>query len=999
MVVDLPIQFERPGWLLLLLLIIPCFLMARRSIAGSSRAKATVTFALRVIVILLLATALAQPIWEKRGEGLTVGVILDRSQSIPLPLKASSVTFLQKAIAAKENREDRVAVVTIARDANIQAMPDNYSTVGGGGDEGDLTATNLAAGVRMYLAIAPDDTANRMVLVSDGNETIDSVLAAAEIAKANNIPIDTILLEYEHKNEVIFERIIAPARARQGQSINLKLVLRTQSDTAGTIHLRMNDHPIDLDPAAEGEGMYVELKAGPAQVFPVTLSLDKPGPHQFHATFEPANVNDDEIERNNSAVAVTFVGGQGKVLVVDESGLESEYLVRALEQSDIAVEVGPPEVLSGGAVFVAGYDAIVLANVPRHAFDDDQDKVLHAYVHDLGGGLIMLGGDQSFGAGGWIGSETAKALPVKLDPPQTRQMMRGALALVMHSCEMPQGNFWGQKVAISAIEALSSLDYVGIVVFGGWGGPGGVNASWAHQMSIAGDKSAAIAAAKKMTVGDMPDFESSMQVAYDGLIAVRAGQRHSIIISDGDPSPPSNAMLQKYIDAKITVTTVMVAGHGSPMDNASMRATAETTGGRFYNITNPKNLPQIFIKEAQIVSRSLIQEDHFQPRVASRLPGPIEGFTAVPAIDGYVLTAPREGLAQIPIVNDTSEGADPIYAFWNYGLGKSVAFTSDLTGKWGSAWASWEQFRAFWEQSIRWAMRPSSPINLNLVTRQEGDRAIVELEALGADASFLNFMQTNAVILGPDNSAEPLSLQQTGPGRYRGEFRTADAGAYLVNVNYAAGGSAETAVKGNLQAAVTVPYAAEFKAVKHNAAILKELSDRTKGRFLTEHDPALVNLFEPESLEVPKSPKEIWDLMAILAAALFVFDVAARRLSVDPKLMAALAGRAVGKRADASTETVAAWKRTKSQVAHRKLPEKKSGAATERSVKFEASHEDAKLAIDVGAEMPQDMRATPEKAAVKRQPEQPKDEGDYTSRLLAAKRRARGEGDQKDDKP
>ncbi|MCI0363968.1 MAG: VWA domain-containing protein, partial [Phycisphaerales bacterium] len=307
-VVDLPIQFERPGWLLLLLLIIPCFLMARRSIAGSSRAKATVTFALRVIVILLLATALAQPIWEKRGEGLTVGVILDRSQSIPLPLKASSVTFLQKAIAAKENREDRVAVVTIARDANIQAMPDNYSTVGGGGDEGDLTATNLAAGVRMYLAIAPDDTANRMVLVSDGNETIDSVLAAAEIAKANNIPIDTILLEYEHKNEVIFERIIAPARARQGQSINLKLVLRTQSDTAGTIHLRMNDHPIDLDPAAEGEGMYVELKAGPAQVFPVTLSLDKPGPHQFHATFEPANVNDDEIERNNSAVAVTFVG-------------------------------------------------------------------------------------------------------------------------------------------------------------------------------------------------------------------------------------------------------------------------------------------------------------------------------------------------------------------------------------------------------------------------------------------------------------------------------------------------------------------------------------------------------------------------------------------------------------------------------------------------------------------------------------------------------------------
>ena len=151
----MPIQFDKPIWLVLLALIVPCFFMARRSIGGQSRGKATTTFALRVIVIVLLATALAHPIWEKRGEGVTVTILLDRSQSVPLPLKSSSLDFLRKAVDAKKNREDRVAVITVAKDANIVAMPDSYSAVTAGSAEGDLTATNLAAGLRTSSTLRP----------------------------------------------------------------------------------------------------------------------------------------------------------------------------------------------------------------------------------------------------------------------------------------------------------------------------------------------------------------------------------------------------------------------------------------------------------------------------------------------------------------------------------------------------------------------------------------------------------------------------------------------------------------------------------------------------------------------------------------------------------------------------------------------------------------------------------------------------------------------------
>lgn len=996
----MPIQFDKPVWLFLLLLIIPCFLIAMRSIGGLSRAKATTTFALRVLVILLLATALAHPVWEKRGEGVTVTILLDRSQSIPLPLKASSLKFFDRAVEAKENREDRVAVITIAKDANIVAMPDKNSAVSAGSDEGDLTATNLAAGIRTALAIMPNDTANRIVLASDGNETMESVMTAAEIALANNVPIDVAILQYEHANEVIFERIIAPARARKGQTINVRLALRTQKDTSGTIYLKMNGVPIDLDPEAEGDGWHRQLTAGPANVFPVTLKMESSGPVQFDAVFVPDDPASDGVDRNNAAVAVTFVGGEGKVLVIDDSGTESEYLVRALSQARMSVDVRPPGEITS-AVVLAGYDAVILANIPRYEFDDQQDKALHAYVHDLGGGLVMLGGPESFGAGGWIDSEVSKVLPVKLDPPQTRQQVRGALALVMHSCEMPQGNYWGQQVAISAISALSSMDYVGICVFNwGAGGPNLNGASWALPMTVAGDKSVPINAAKKMVVGDMPSFEDSMLLSFQGLMSVPAGQRHAIVISDGDPAPPSQATMDKYLGSKITITAVMVAGHGGP---SAMQNMANATGGRFYNVTNPKQLPQIFIKEAKIVSRSLIQEDLYQPQVVSRLPGPTEGFASVPGISGYVLTAAREGLAQMPIANVTSEGPDPIYAYWNYGLGKSIAYTSDLSGRWGSQWVSWEQFRAFWEQSIRWVMRPSASANLLVNTRQEGDRAIVEVEALDANASFLNFMQTNAVVLHPDNEATPLSLQQTGPGKYRGEFRTNDAGAYLVNINYAAG-SGDSAARGNLQAAVTVPYSREFRDVRHNAALLKDLAEKTKGRVLDvdPNSPEMMDLFNRDRLEVPKSPKEIWDLLAMIAAALFVFDVAARRLSIDPKLLGALAARLAGRRSDASTDTVAAWKRAKSQVSHRKTEAKpKPAEPADRKVRFEATDQDAKTAIDVGSEIPQDMRAQPAKpeARPSKPAPEPADEGDYTSRLLAAKRRARGGDGEENPKP
>lgn len=1010
----LPVQFDHPLWLLLILLIVPVFLLGRRSIGGLSRTKATVVFAFRCLVIIALAVALAEPIWARRGEGVTVTFLLDRSQSIPMRDKRMTAQDMRQVANDKQNPQDRIAVITIGRESSIAALPDRLSTVPDDGqlDPADLTATNLADGARIAIALVPDDTANRLVLVSDGNETIGSITETVELAKANGIPIDVFVVEYDHDREVIFDRINAPARARENQFVPLKLVLRSQSANSGTVQLQMNGVPQDADPDSPGTGLHVELKPG-VTVVPMSVLVRDPGPVNFAATFEPDNREGDTPE-NNTAVAVTFVGGQGRVLIIDDGSVESGPLAQALTEAGVAYQVSPPEALAGGLVFLSGFDAVVMANIPRWSITPEQDKMLHAYVHDLGGGFVMLGGPESFGAGGWNDSEVAKILPVRLDPPQTRQIQRGALVLIMHSCEMAQGNYWGEKVAESAIKALSRLDYCGIIEFS-WAG-GGTGSAWAFDAQqgpvIVGDKSAALAAVKKMQVGDMPDFGSSMQLAYDGLMPLSAGHKHVVIISDGDPSPPSAALLNSYKQAGITCTTVMVAGHGSPMDNANMNWVATTTGGNFYNVTNPKKLPEIFIQEAQLVSRSLIVEgDIFQPQVVSRLPGPVEGFDSLPSVTGYVLTANREGLSQVPIVSKTTEGDDPIYAHWNYGLGKTIAYTSDITGRWGSRWVSWSQFRAFWEQSIRWCMRPSSPANVLVTTHQEGDRAIVEVEATELDSSFMNFMRTSAIVLRPDASPEPFTLQQVGPGRYRGEFRTSEEGAYLVNVSYAAG-AGDAAMQGSVQAAVTVSYPPEFAAVKHNRALLERVAKQTGGRVLNKEDLEAMVLFDRSKLEIPRSSKPVWDLLVIFAAIMFLLDVAARRVAIDVAQIAGFVQRGFGKRADTSGAAVAAWKRARAGVEEqrdrsvkraRSIGVESESEKADRSTRFEATEQDLKSAIDIGKETGTKRQATDDAPKPKLTKEKPKpeddDDGDYTSRLLKAKRRARGDDENAEQGP
>ena len=864
------------------MLVIPVIVMSWRGMQKrGARSRALAATIARCVVVLLLTVAIARPVWNRTGSGLTLVVLLDRSQSIPRTLQDRTIDVLSNW-TAPQNRQagDRLSVISIGANAVIGSMPSELTVFEPAASEPKSNATNLASGVRLALAILPRDTASRLLLISDGNETDDQVLAAADLAVASGVPIDVLPISFEHTSEVILEQVLVSTQARIGQTIPVRVVIRSIGKATGVLHLMRNGSPIDISPSHEGTGEPMTLRSGVnAIVFDVLVNTG--GPQRFTASWQP-ETGTDTIAANNTGVGVTFVARGGTVLLVTQNELASSHLQNVLVESGISVEVTSPEGIPRDSIGFAAYDAVILADIPRWSIDDSQEQHLLSFVHDIGGGLIMTGGPTSFGAGGWIGSQLEQAMPIRCEPPQTRQLPRGALALIMHSCEMPEGNHWGQEVAGAAVEALSELDYIGIIEYS-WDSGSNSNCDWTLPMQLAGDKVVAMDAVHSLVLGDMQDFDTALELSLEGLTEVDAAQRHVIIISDGDPQPPTQELLQSFRDASVTISTVMVGGHGSSMDMQMMQGIATATGGRFYMVNDPTQLPRIFIKEAQLNSRSLIQEGGpWEPEHIPSGTGPLQGIESVPPITGLVVAADRGGLAQTPWIIPSSAGNDPLYAWWHHGIGKSIAFTSDLGSQWTTQWPSWSAFAPFWERSVRWAMRGSMPPNVLVRSKVVGTRGIIDIEAVDANASFLNLMHSHAVAVDPSGNSHTISVRQTGPGRYHAEFDMDQSGAWLVNVALR---SADGETTGAILAAVSIPYPKEYRATSDNAALLHELARRTGGRVLSFDDAQSTNLFDREGLKPPTSPKPVWDLLAILAAAMLILDIAIRRLWIDRKSM------------------------------------------------------------------------------------------------------------------
>lgn len=1016
-----PIQFDQPIWLALAPI---CWALAvwigRQTLSGLGTTSRRVALLVRLIVILLIAAAVAKPQWRREAKNVNLTVVVDASDSVarPVPGPDGKPVELLKRVdqylddaASDAKAGDTISRLTAAAKAYVQSLPvppkEKPDTLFIGATDG----TNLQEAVSLALSIPAKDAnqgaaAKRILMISDWNETTGSVQAAAAQAKAAGVPIDVLPIRYKFDQEVIVERVVTPSQARMGQNVVARVLLHSVKSARGRLSLLINGDQVQLGDKPGEMDMAVQLEPGD-NVVPIPVTLPNPGATQFKAVFTPDTPQDDSIPQNNQSLAVTFVQSQGRVLIIAPSVEEVEPMRRALVESKLDAIVKTPSEAPTSLVDWTTYDAVVMANISSDQLTQQQQEDIKNYVHDLGGGLVMVGGPNSFGAGGWIGSPVADALPVKLDPPQQRKMPRGALVLLMHSCEVPRGNYWGQQVALAAMNNLSRLDLCGILEYsfakGDW---------WVHPLSEVGNKSAITRAINSLTFGDMPSFDNLLNMAYTALSKADAGARHIIIISDGDPQLLDNTLLPKCRAARISISTVLVYPHNRARagpDWETMRRIARETRGNFYGLVDEgefATLPSIFIKEAQVVKRSLIWEgDSFAPTVVSAVSEPMRGLAneGFPKLSGYVVTAEREGLS---IVSLRGKENDPLLAHWQFGLGKSVAFTSDASVRWTVNWPSWSKYRAFWEQHVRWAMRPSGNADMRVTTEDLGDRTRVVVEALDAQGERLNFVRFAGRVSGPGGASQPVELRQVGPGRYEGVFDSARSGAYLMTVQYAAPGSTGSTgqeQRGTVQAAVTRPYADEFRSLQDNAPLGKLIADLTGGRVVSD-DPRKADLWERTGLKMPVDARPIWLIVACIALGTFLMDVAVRRIRIDPALIAAAIRRGMGQGVQNAGQQLGSLKDARQRAQQSMGPGADTPARRKTSsadvatakAKFEATADELKAAKTnqaVPTFEPELKKSTPGAAQAQEAAEQA--EGGL-SRLKKARERAQEKFDEDD---
>jgi uncharacterized membrane protein len=863
------LEFDYP-WMFLMLMFAPwIWWMQAAGHSGLAPRRSAVAGFIRLCIAGILIMVLAGPRSVRTSDVVSVVYTVDVSDSVNEARQEALEAVA--ASAAGKPQEDEAGLVIFGRTAAVELPPrssfpfEKFLNAQVGRD-----ATNLEQSLALSAAMLPEEHRGRIVLFSDGTETIGQLKDVVDDLQSREVQVDVVPIDYEYDHEVLLERLDLPRHVRLGETYEASVVLTSMANGSGTLVLEQNDEELASVP--------VEFNVGRNR-FSLPIQVESSGYYEYTARIEVPADKDNRVE-NNIARNYLLIEGPGQVLLVTDSQDDPEewaYLQLALEQGDRQVEVISALEFPLDPLSLMPYDCIVFADVPADALLGSQRQAVHDAVRDLGIGFLMVGGPNSFGPGGYQNSPIEDCLPVSMEISKKKILPKGALVIILHTCEFPQGNTWAKRITKQAIKVLNSEDDVGAIGYNG-------GDEWIFELTPAGEYDSLVPKINNAQIGDMPSFISSMNMGLKALTdpeVTDAASRHMIIISDGDANPPSPAELQKFVDAEITVSTVAVFPHG-PQGTKFLQGISSVTGGRFYFPSDPRQLPKIFIKEAKTLRRKQVQERTFVPRLVTD-DSIVRGMDSLPELHGYVLTSEKDDprakivLAAPPKEDDpvaSDSDIDPILAVWRYGLGASAAFTSDMTTDWGRDWVRWEQFQQIVTQMMTRISRVRREQYLRVYTYTNGNEGAIVVEDFHPEESLLDI---NVSVTGPNNYSTSSVVRQIAPRRYQVSVPLQGQGRYQVQVSAKGTDRTETAYAGFI-----VSYSPEYLRFRANPIVLRDVAEQTGGR---EIDVSL----EPEQLTAqifgnrePKTSKaRIFDWFLMVLACMIPLDVAVRRVQVD----------------------------------------------------------------------------------------------------------------------
>ena len=832
--------FDQPAWLAAAALLLVVWAFSRRSLGQPGGGRRAASLLVGCLLVVFLAMGMAGPRLRFAGRNVCLVVASDVSRSIGEEAKEESKAFL--AELKRQARPTRVRELTFPVDS----------------EEG---LTDLAAAIGAARAMAPADRVPRIVLLSDGNAITGDTVAAAAAAgcEIDVVPLPSL------KREVYVSRLEAPDEVYWGEAFFVDVIVQSLGKAEGRLTLRGETAEGSLAGKPDGPPASAHRNDQQREV------VLQPGENRFRFRGLSASSTTmrlaaeisqcpDTLAENNTAAAIVLARSSS-ILIVDPQPDLAGVLKEALDGGVLSARtaIATPAELPEKPEKLQQYDLLILSNVPATALSEGQSAALGRYVRDLGGGLIVVGGNRAFTAGDYGGTRLEQMLPVEIYVKPDKPKPTLAMLLVLDRSGSMEGApiDLARQAARQAVDRLTANDQVGILAFED-------RMHWIVPLQPFDNREVVLKGIDTIVAGGGTNIYPALDQAYLALRDAETDLKHIILLSDGVSHPGDfDALAQRIAKDGITLSTVGVGGEAS---EEFLRKIAAIASGQAYFCSDPAEVPRVFELDVMAAGKHGITEEPFRPDVVS----PARMFAGLdlsdaPPLLGYVDTRAKPG-SQLLLA---SPSGDPLLAWWRYGRGVSMAFTSDIHRRWAAAWHRWPGFSNFWTRLVCQALCVNRDDSLQVTTKRCGERTAVFLDVVDNDGRWFSSGEVTGAVQWPCGHRNDFACTLVEPGRYVIEVPTKRIGDYGADFSLPATGGASSVVEHRF----VVSYPAELRIEPTNVQLLRQIAERSGGRFAPEPAEVLRPAETTAPCTIVLGP---WFLVA--AIVLLVFNAAFMRL-------------------------------------------------------------------------------------------------------------------------
>ncbi|MGD0672787.1 MAG: VWA domain-containing protein [Candidatus Binatus sp.] len=769
---------------------------------------------MRAIVLVLFVVAFANPQQVMHSEGAARPAIVDASASITPAMRAWTLKLIRDELGLRAG-DPAYMFASSAVPQSIGAVESAFAN-GTGCAECGPGATNLESAL-YRIAADPDAHGGPAVMVTDGWQNRGDAERAISAIVSAEIRLD----------------IFTPPGARSIPNVTMTaLSLPPALEKAAAFALgvtleNLNDVPVTGTVTIERDGALIDERkvtlARGSQRFDFPVRNETAGLASYTAAFKPDNPALDAYPEDDSLKGWVGVGARRKVLILTDSARDANYLGIVVNRMGLEPTIVP---VTGAAWdgAVSGYDAILINNVPSERIAEAAQNAMAEYVRH-GGSLAMVGGDSSFGLGGYADSPLAAVMPVTMKPPQHKEKKRALVLIIDKSGSMGRNDklTYAKAAAETVTRTLKDNDLIGVVGFDSQ--PFVV----IPLQSVAQSRPYFDQMINRLSAHGQTFMIPALREAERMLGNSGAQVKHVVVLTDGETGGTAemyyDLVSRMHHDAGTTISTIAV-GRDANVD--LLQAIARYGGGSYYQTDNPSNLPQLFVEDFRAHGGEITMvEKEFTPRTEN--PDAILKDLAVrqmPPLKGYVSTEikPR---ATMSMYVDRSGTREPVIASWKYGAGKAMAVTTDASGRWSGRWVSANVFQPLWDRMLAW-MTPEMPAEpkIDVALGYNAGRINIKLTDYSAEPGNAARLVT-VLVTRPNGTRTETALTEEVVGELSGSIDAPAPGNYYFEVRSPAGKDKKFPP---LAFTVSPSVNAELPQPEPNYGLLEQLASATGGR-------------------------------------------------------------------------------------------------------------------------------------------------------------------------